>query len=263
MARIRAVKPDFFDDEDLAVHPFWVRILFEGLWCYADREGRLEDRPVKLKPKIFPYDEIDLEEGLHLLTLPKKHSPKHPPFIVRYEVDGNKYIQILNFQKHQSPHNTEKESEIPSFNGEIPVKEPLDKNDLHPTHDPKSVNLPLNPKSKDKVPDPADIRLVQLLIDLMLKNNPKSSIIQRLTEKRQEEWITQCRLLREADGKTVEEIERVIAFSQTDSFWKANILSMSKLREKWDQLWMKAQKGDPMAGIREWLAKKEAEKHGK
>ena len=86
-----------------------------------------------------------------------------------------------------------------------------------------------------------DIRLTQLLVDLMQKNNPDSSILKHLTEKRRAEWMNQCRLLREADKRTEIEIEQVIQFSQADSFWKQNILSMPKLREKWDQLWLKAQ----------------------
>jgi hypothetical protein len=88
----------------------------------------------------------------------------------------------------------------------------------------------------------SDILLVNLLIDLMLKNNPESSIIRRLTEKRRKEWINCARLLRERDGKTEQEIEFRIRFSQNDEFWKTNILSMPKLREKWDQLFLASQR---------------------
>lgn len=118
-------------------------------------------------------------------------------------------------------------------------------------------------KTKGKEAHPEDIRLVQLLIDLMLENNPGSSIIKGLTPARQVAWIQECRLLREADGRTPDEIEAVIRFSQTDPFWKSNILSMGKLREKWDRLWLKAKGSDPHAGIKEWLADKEREDAGK
>jgi uncharacterized phage protein (TIGR02220 family) len=121
------VKPEFFKDEDLAELPFWMRILFEGLWCYADREGRLEERPIRLKAEILPYDKIDITKGLSALSEKKKHSPRHEPFIIRYEVEGNKYIQILNFPKHQSPHSTEKPSVIPVFNASLTKALPLDK----------------------------------------------------------------------------------------------------------------------------------------
>lgn len=123
------MKPEFFKDEDLAEHPFWVRILFEGLWCYADRAGRLEERPIRLKAEILPYDKIDIIKGLEALSEKKKHSPRHEPFIIRYDVDGNKYIQILNFPKHQSPHSTERPSVIPAFNASITKVLALDKVD--------------------------------------------------------------------------------------------------------------------------------------
>lgn len=141
MARIRALKPDFFKDEDLAELPFWVRLLFQGLWCHADREGRIEDRPLKIKAEIFPYDKISVIQGIDLLAQPKKHSPNHRPFVVRYKVDGENYLQIIEFLKHQSPHHTERDSVIPPYNGEVTVKEPLEKGYEQDAHYPKSMNL--------------------------------------------------------------------------------------------------------------------------
>ena len=38
------------------------------------------------------------------------------------------------------------------------------------------------------------------------------------------------------DGRTVEQVRYLIDWSQRDEFWRTNILSMSKLREKFDQL---------------------------
>lgn len=104
MARIRGIKPDFFLDEDITQLDVWVRMLFVGLWCYADREGRLEDAPKRLKALIFPYDTVDIDLMLNAL---------HPRFIIRYEANAKKYIQINNFSKHQRPHPMERKSEIP------------------------------------------------------------------------------------------------------------------------------------------------------
>ncbi|WP_081275726.1 hypothetical protein [Stenotrophomonas maltophilia] len=109
MSRSRNIKPGFFQNEDLADLAFEYRILFQGLWCEADREGRLEDRPKRLKAAIFPYDNVDVESGLQSLAL--------AGFIVRYEVDGKRYIQILNFVKHQNPHKKEAASVIPAIPG--------------------------------------------------------------------------------------------------------------------------------------------------
>jgi hypothetical protein len=110
--RSRNIKPGFFENEYLGSMPFPARILFEGLWCIADREGRLEDRPLKIKAKIFPYDKVDDDETwiTDLLNI-LEQSPGG--FIYRYTINRSKYIQIVNFKRHQNPHKREKESDIP------------------------------------------------------------------------------------------------------------------------------------------------------
>ncbi|MEN6423298.1 MAG: hypothetical protein ABFD76_15265 [Smithella sp.] len=129
MARIRALKPDFFKDEDLATLPFEARLLYQGLWCFADKSGRLEDRPKYLKAEIFPYDKIDIEKYLNMLCEPKIQDRPDKVFIRRYTINNRNYIDIPEFLKHQSPHNTEKESLLPPFNGVLTVNKRLINND--------------------------------------------------------------------------------------------------------------------------------------
>jgi hypothetical protein len=59
----------------------------------------------------------------------------------------------------------------------------------------------------------------------------------RITQK----WRDEARLLIDLDGRSVEQIIRAIDWCQSDSFWRANVLSMPTLREKYDQLRLKAQ----------------------
>ena len=107
--RARNIKPSFFDNEYLAAFGPSAQLLFVGLWCLADRDGKLEDRPIRIKAKIFPYYDPSpsVEDLLTMLA------GEGEPFIVRYEVDGKRYIKIVNFSKHQRPHPNEKPSEIP------------------------------------------------------------------------------------------------------------------------------------------------------
>lgn len=109
--RARNLKPGFFKNEDLVDLPFEYRILFQGLWCLADREGKLEDRPVRIKMEIFPGDNVNIEDGLQ-----KLHEKK---LINRYINNDQKYIIIPTFKQHQNPHIKEKESVIP---GPAPCK---------------------------------------------------------------------------------------------------------------------------------------------
>jgi hypothetical protein len=49
-------------------------------------------------------------------------------------------------------------------------------------------------------------------------------------------WRTQARLLIDSDGRTEDQALRAIDWCQGDDFWRTNILSMGKFREKYDQL---------------------------
>ena len=100
------LKPGFFLNEELAKLDPLVRILFQGLWCIADREGRLEDRPPRIKAAVLPYDELDTDKALTQLA--------SRGFITRYECDGKRYIEIPAFLDHQTPHSRETAGKIPS-----------------------------------------------------------------------------------------------------------------------------------------------------
>lgn len=108
--RKRDLKPGFFKNPELVELPFEYRILFEGLWCLADREGRLEDRAKRIRMEVFPADDVDCEAGLHALAGKRQ--------IVRYEAEGNAYIWIPAFAEHQHPHPKEAPSVIPPYLGD-------------------------------------------------------------------------------------------------------------------------------------------------
>lgn len=111
MARARNIKPGFFTNERLATLPFEARLLFEGLWLLADHEGRLEDRPGRIKGEIFPHDNLDVDALLNMLHITADEGDGHT-FIIRYKVDGKRFIWIPKFSEHQHPH--KKERDIPS-----------------------------------------------------------------------------------------------------------------------------------------------------
>lgn len=106
MARARNIKPGFFKNDTLVEMSFETRLLFIGLWCIADREGRFEARNKKIKMELFPCDDVDVSKCIADLEA--------GGFLVQYAVNGKSYAQILNFTKHQTPHHKEVASEIPA-----------------------------------------------------------------------------------------------------------------------------------------------------
>lgn len=106
--RARNIKPGFFANDTLAECSALARLLFIGLWCCADRDGLLEDRPKKIKGCVFPFEdssECNIESLLSELA--------SRGFIVRYEAKGCKCIAIPTFHSHQRPHRNEKPSVLP------------------------------------------------------------------------------------------------------------------------------------------------------
>lgn len=96
MARQRMLHPGFFTDPELLALPPLARLLYAGMWCLADRDGRLEDKPLDLKIKLLPADTCDAEDFLQRLQASRR--------IVRYVVGGQRYIAIRAFAKYQHPH---------------------------------------------------------------------------------------------------------------------------------------------------------------
>lgn len=115
MARARNIKPSFFQNEELGELSPITRLAFIGMWTIADFKGCIEFRPKRLKIQLLPYDNCDLEEIA--INLDKSG------LIRLYSVQGQQYIKIINFEKHQNPHKNEREagSEIPDYTVEASV----------------------------------------------------------------------------------------------------------------------------------------------
>lgn len=257
MARTRNLKPAFFTNEQLGELDPLVRLLFAGLWTHADREGRLEDRPKRIKVLILPFDECDVDSMLDQLAA------GDDPFIYRYESDGHRVLQIVHWQQHQSPHGKEPDSVLPSFAGTclVTAGEKLGKNATGTSFagESKTQLVPErsgtrkgNPVKECKVKE-CEVKAkaqggVQGGKDRKAKFEPSDfetarwifSLIRELQEDRREPdfeaWANDIRLMRERDGRTDSQIRSLFGWANRDTFWRVNILSPGKLREKWDDL---------------------------
>ena len=98
-------------------------------------------------------------------------------------------------------------------------------------------------KQKESVPPPAEpkqtplfaedseeMRLSRLLFDKMRENNPKCR------EPNWQAWAKVFDLILRVDKRDPRDVADMIRFCQWDNFWRQNILSPGKLREKYDQL---------------------------
>lgn len=111
MARARNVKPAFFKNEVLATCSPMARLLFVGLWTLADREGRMEYRPLKIKAEIFPFDSCDVPKLVSELSV---QTPGLEPLVVVYQSGCSRYLWLPGFHRHQNPHKNEPNSCFPA-----------------------------------------------------------------------------------------------------------------------------------------------------
>lgn len=95
MARIRSIHPGFFSDERLVTTSMAARVLFLGLGVEADDKGIFEWKPLTLKMRVLPADNLDVEALLSEL--------EGADAIRKYEIAGRHYGAIRNFRKFQRP----------------------------------------------------------------------------------------------------------------------------------------------------------------
>lgn len=97
MARKRMIDPNFWTDEKLGTCEPLARMTFMGLISQADDAGRLNGHPALIKSQVFPYDyDITPDQVNKWLDQLEQKG-----LIRRYEVDGQSYIYIPKFLKHQ------------------------------------------------------------------------------------------------------------------------------------------------------------------
>jgi hypothetical protein len=110
VARIRTVKPQFWESESLAELPRDARLMFIGMWNHADDEGRMRGRPALVRSNVFPYEaDITIPMVEHWLE-----GLERVGSIRSYTVHGKPYIDIPEWSKHQVI-NRPQPSALPSY----------------------------------------------------------------------------------------------------------------------------------------------------
>ena len=100
MARIRSIKPEYWDDRKLAKRASRdARLLYIALWNLADEWGRLNGDPQWIKGQVFSYDD-DLNADAIGKLLEELENPALGA-VIAYEADGDPYLFLPKLAKHQ------------------------------------------------------------------------------------------------------------------------------------------------------------------
>ncbi|MGY4614791.1 hypothetical protein ACVWZ4_000018 [Bradyrhizobium sp. USDA 4472] len=95
MARYRTIKPEFWSSEQVMECSPIARLMFIGIWNFADDAGRCSYSPKTIKAQIFPGDDITVETIRGMVDELSSNG------LVRlYVVDGKEYLQVTGWH-HQ------------------------------------------------------------------------------------------------------------------------------------------------------------------
>lgn len=258
MARMRYVKPEFWTDSRMVQLSRDARLLYIGTWNFAlCDKGHLEDDPLRLKLQIFPMDDVDVAALLGELMAAGR--------IVRVTDGESSWLWIKRLEPHQKVEARWK-PRCPACNASANLSETRESlgealtssnATVAPALDLATPNLsetlPNSPQegrggdrrggtSSSEVAD-ATSDAVRPDVDKILDHlddriRANGSRVPSRTRKN----IDAARLLLDRDEHTVDQVMAAIDFATSDEFWRTNVLSMSKLREKYDQLRLAAQR---------------------
>ena len=234
--RIRSIRPEFWTSEDMGQLSRDARLLYIGIWSYVDDNGVGRDVEQLIAADLFPFDlSRDARETLAMVS-EGLGALCEGGQIIRYQVAGKPYLFVQAWDGNQRvdkpgkaryPRPTCEDAEIRETLASLSRESP---DTLVPGEGEKGRRGEEKPSSELR----PDVR--QLLDHLDAR-------IEATGEKkptRTDRNLTAGRLLLDSDNRPHAEAMRLIEFATQDEFWRSNIRSMSKFREKYPQLRDKA-----------------------
>ncbi|WP_371796008.1 hypothetical protein [Streptomyces sp. NBC_01718] len=249
MARIRTIKPEFFTSLTIADLTPEQRLTFIGLWTHCDDEGRAVDDARLIKAAVWPLDDrtaADVEGDLAALT--------ESSLITRYVLNRKPFLAVNGWREHQRINRpTPSRHPAPEQGETAPTPPPTSGDDDSPTTHARlsEDSRPERNREQGKeqgtgntsgpapqLPDTTQLRddierVCDHLADRVEQNGSKRPTITKA-------WRTAARLLLDKDGRTEEQVHGAIDWCQDSDFWRSNVLSLPKLREKYDTLRLQA-----------------------
>lgn len=259
MARIRTVKPEFWSTPGIeTLDPMW-RLLYIGMWNWADDYGRGSAEARALMGFVFPRDE-EMTLGEFRRGLGEVRRVFGVKF---YKVEGRSYYFIPSWEKHQKIDKRSKSRYPAVEQGTLydPTEKPqVRAYEMTPSTDPAETPPSIRGNSgagteeigteeigteeqvltshvasdddDDVAPVEAEIIERPEVEDLLDQLENRIRANGNRPGNRTKTAHDAIRRMIDIDGYTVEQISFIIDWSQASEFWQANILSAKKLRDK-------------------------------
>lgn len=193
---------------------------------YADTTTYINGEKITIKrgQTLTGIHSLAEKTGLKSSTIRNKLDKlKRVKFLVRTSLKRCSLVTICKYNEYQGKKPPKKEAvcaklDTPNKDKEIKTK---------------YKRLVEGQRNKKHDLDGQEIKLSLFLLNFILKRNPshKKPDLQK--------WASAMDKILRLDGRSAEEVKKVIRWSQEDSFWQNNILSPVKLRKQFDQLALK------------------------
>ena len=214
----RIIKESICTSDTIDQLSWFEETFFYRLIVNCDDYGRFDARPPILKARLFPLKNVTEKQVSDALS-----KLSTVGIVTVYEYDGRPYLQLVTWDNHQQIR--AKRSKYPAYDETCNQMISDD------------IKCPRNPIQSNPIQSESNtysseiIRMAEKLQSLILQNNPNAKTPKDLIK-----WQADFDKMKRLDKRTDEQIFAVMEFSQKDSFWKSNILSAGKLREKFDTL---------------------------
>ena len=97
MAKIRSIKPEFWESEQVGECQPMARLLFICLWNFCDDAGNYPASVKAMKRNAFGYDEVSADQVAAWMDELISNG-----LVAVYEVDGRCFWHVTGFSKHQT-----------------------------------------------------------------------------------------------------------------------------------------------------------------
>jgi len=255
MAKIRGFKPDLWTDEDFVELSPFARLLWMGMWNYCCDNGHIQDKSKQIKMRVLPTDDVNCADLLRELA--------SQGLIVRDEG----WITVPNLTKHQRPDKRYWQTcEKPGCERPSKNSQPETRSAPHETTPGARSGLDvgsMGPHVDGDGDGDGELMVITTSRELTLAEAPRDDverICQNLANRVEangskrptitKRWLDAARLMLDSDKRTEDDIHAAIDWCQRDEFWRANVQSLPKLREKFDQMRLQAQRA-PRASTRQ------------
>ena len=241
--RIRATKPEFWRSKTIASVSWDARLVLKGLESYVDDNGVGRDDLARIIGDVFVHDMLRDPRETVARVSEAITELSDAGLIHRYEADGDDLLYVSNWENIQRIDKAGK-GRLPRPDGTFDygasiIRESVasPRESVAPgTGEQGNRGTVSSSEIANAIPRRDDVQEILDYLDDSIKANGSK------LPKRNKKNTDAIRLLIDKDGRTVEQIKRAIDYAGSDSFWRANILSAEKLRDKYDQLRLNAQR---------------------